>query len=93
VSLVRGSRLLPSLPSWLTPAATGRCGTVIASGVRAHGAAFPGAAEELDVTMFEPGPQLAAAERAAAELVAKARVALALRLSWGRGGFGGVSEL
>ncbi len=47
--------------------------------MRARRAAFPGAAEELDVTMFEPGPQLAAAERAAAELVAKARVTLALR--------------
>ncbi len=32
--------------------------------------------------MFEPGPQLAAAERAAAELVAKARNTLALRLMW-----------
>ena len=39
-------------------------------------AAFPGAAEELDVTMLEAGPQLALAERAAAELVAKARQTL-----------------
>ena len=39
-------------------------------------AAFPGAAEELDVTMLEAGPQLALAARAAAELVAKARPAL-----------------
>ena len=36
-------------------------------------AAFPGAAEELDVTLLEAGPQLALAERAAAELVSKAR--------------------
>lgn len=35
-------------------------------------AAFAGAAEELDVTVLEAGPQLAAAERAAAELVSKA---------------------
>ena len=34
--------------------------------------AFAGAAEELDVTALEAGPQLAAAERAAAELVSKA---------------------
>ena len=35
-------------------------------------AAFAGAAEELDVTALEAGPQLAAAECAAAELVSKA---------------------
>ncbi|KAK9839310.1 hypothetical protein WJX81_006947 [Elliptochloris bilobata] len=38
-------------------------------------AAFPGAAEELDVTMLEAGPLLTLAERAAAELVSKAHEA------------------